>query len=397
MNTYLLKTMSFILFFSLSFIPSTYSVEPLTEEAQQAQAKAVMGGIYESFVKIIPYVYTTEYRSNAFEKKKEKAELLKNLTDLSQFFKSAQHADFFQRPGFRPSLETINNHIDETITSVEVNNHIFAQKRLNVLGALCVSCHSQLPKSVAKNAFGSEAVKEEKRERFESDFAYANYLYLIRRFDDSKKYFEKSIETTLAKSENDQRKDITASLKKILSIHTKIKFDYNSANMFVEKWSKESKLSSQDKKMVQRWSADLKAWKNFDPASVKSMSQFIEKYLSPLDWKKEVMFTGEDDVPFFIASGVLLNFFVENPESPMAPEILYWMYMAEKHMSQTYFFSLGDLYLKDCIRKYPASPFAKKCYNEYADSIESGFTGSSGTSLPIEERKELQKLKSLLK
>ncbi len=397
MKDYSIRILTLSLLWNVAYTPVAYTVESTVKENQQAQAKAVMGQVYDSFVKIIPYVYSTEYRSNAFEKKKEKAELLKNLTDLSQFFKSAQHAEFFQRPGFRPTLETINNHIDETIISVEVNNHIFAQKRLNVLGALCVSCHSQLPNSIAKNAFGQETLKQISRDSFESDFAYANYLFLVRQFDDSKKYFEKSIETILVKSENDQRKEITASLKKILSIYTKIKFDYNSANAFVEKWARDSRLSSQDKKMVQRWSSDLKAWKSFDPASVKSMSQFIEKNLSQLDWKKEIMFTGEDDVTFFIASGLLLNFLVENPESPMAPEILYWMYMAEKHMSQTYFFSLGDLYLKDCIRKYPASPFAKKCYNEYADSIESGFTGSSGTSIPLEERKELNKLKSMLK
>ncbi|MDO9181111.1 MAG: hypothetical protein Q7U04_01820, partial [Bacteriovorax sp.] len=66
-------------------------------------------------------------------------------------------------------------------------------------------------------------------------------------------------------------------------------------------------------------------------------------------------------------------------------------------MGQTYFFSLGDLYLKDCIRKYPASPYAKKCYQEYSDSIEAGYSGSSGTDIPASERRELLKLKSLLK
>jgi hypothetical protein len=127
------------------------------------------------------------------------------------------------------------------------------------------------------------------------------------------------------------------------------------------------------------------------------MPSFIEKNLSPLDMKKEIIFTGEEDVTLLISSGVLFNFLVENPDSALAPEILYWLSLAEHRMGQSYFFSLGDLYLKDCIRKYPSSPYAKKCYQEYADSIEAGYSGSSGTDIPAGEKRELNKLKSLLK
>lgn len=375
-------------------VPISFALE---QNDQQAQAKAVMGKVYDSYVKIIPYAYSTNYKFKEFgNNKNEKAELLKNLTDLSQFFKSAKHAEFFQRPGFRPSLETINNHLEETIISVESNNFTFSQKRLNVIGALCVSCHSQLPESIAKNAFGNE-ILQEKRERFESDFAYANYLYLVRRFSDSKAYFEKSINEALSKSQAASNRDIVAALEKMLAIDTKIKFDYIMAAAFLEKWGKDKRLSSSDLKKIQRWAADLKKWKGFDPSSIKSLPAFIAKYLSPLDIKKEIVFSGEDDVTFIISSGILLNYLVENPDTQLSPEILYWMSLAEKRMAQTYFFSLGDLYLKDCIRKYPSSPYAKKCYQEYANSIETGFTGSSGTDIPAEELKELKKLKNLLK
>jgi tetratricopeptide (TPR) repeat protein len=381
-----------------AFLIGTCSIGGNASEStdEQAQAKAVMGKVYDSYLKIIPYAYATNYKANDFGNKKEKEELLKNLTDLSQFFKNARHAEFFQRPGFRPSLETINNHLEETIMSVEANNYVFAQKRLNVIGALCVSCHSQLPESVSKNAFGSNIVKE-KRDRFESDFSYGNYLYLVRRFDEAKNYFEKAIEASLKTSDKAANQEVVTSLKKILSIDTKIKFNYKLAQAFIEKWGKDSRLTSNDKKMIQRWGENLKKWKGFDTASVKSIPKFIEKHLSPLDLKKDLIFTGEDDITFLISSGVLFNYLVENPDTKMAPEILYWMSLAENRMSSTYFFSLGDLYLKDCIKKYPTSPYAKKCYQVYADSIESGFTGSSGTDIPVEEKRELLKLKNLLK
>ena len=380
------------LFFQF-FTTQVFAADPPKE---QLQAKAVMSKVYESFVKIIPYVYSTNNKLSNSATRKDKDDLLKNLTDISQFFKNAKHAEVFQRPGFKPSLETINNHLEETILSVQSDNFLFAQKRLNVLGALCVSCHSQLPGSISKNAFGSD-IKEEKRDRFDSDFSYANYLFLVRHFDESRKYFEKTIESALGKTDSSSTMEVVSSLKKILSIDTKIKYDYKKVKAFIEKWKKDSRLSLNDKKMVQRWDDDLKSWKDFDPATVKSIPAFIEKYLSHLDLKKEIVFSGEADITFLITSGVLFNYLVENPDSQMAPEILYWMSMAEHRMGQTYFFSLGDLYLKDCIKKYPSSPYAKKCYQEYADSLEAGYTGSAGTDIPLEEKKELKKLKSFLK
>jgi hypothetical protein len=106
---------------------------------------------------------------------------------------------------------------------------------------------------------------------------------------------------------------------------------------------------------------------------------------------------GESDITLLVASGVLSKYITDNPLSPQAPEILYWLSLAERRLSSTYFFSLSDLYLKDCITLYPKSPYAKKCYQEYEDNITFGFSGSKGTDIPIEEKQELDRLKRALK
>lgn len=371
-------------------------MESSREEIEQEQAKAVMSNVYDSYTKLLPFIYSTNPQLSSPKLKQNKGDLIKNLTDLSETFKSAKHAEFFKRPGFRPSLETINNHLEETIISVQSGNTVFAQKRLNVLGALCVSCHSQIPQSVAKNAFGENVVKE-KREKFDSDLSYANYLYLVRRFDEARSYFDKAINDALDKNSRYSHPELLAALRSALSIDTKISFNYDKTEAFIKKWEGDKRLSNNDRKMLVRWRTDLGHWKNFKPSEVKSIPDFISKYLAKMDLKKELLFTGEDDVTLFVASGILQNFLVENPSSDLAPEILYWLSIVERRMSSTYFFSLGDLYLKDCIVKYPSSPYAKKCYQEYADSVEAGYSGSGGTDIPAEEKRELSRLKSLLK
>lgn len=381
----------FLVFFMAN---QSFAATDKTDEESKTQAKAVMGGVYETFLKIIPYVYTDGDSLIMLKKDaQKKEELLKNLNDLSVFFKSAKHVEYFQRPGFRPSLDTMNIHLAETINSVTNNHFSFAQKRLSALTSLCISCHSQLSSKGAENAF-SNLINKAKREEFESDYAFGNYLYLIRNFTESQKYLNLSIEGALKESKSHE---LYSSLRRTISIYTKISFDYQKAKAFTEKYSTEKQMPKLAKNMVSSWDAGLLKWKEFTPQKVTDIDAFIRTYLSPLEEVKEVTGEGDNDITLLIASGVLSKYLNDNPKSKNTPEILYWISVAERRLSNTYFFTISDLYLKDCIKKYSKSPFAKKCYNLYESNIEEGFMGSSGLDIPSSEKQELVKLKSFLK
>lgn len=366
---------------------------------ESAAARAVMNNVYDSFVKIIPYVYGDKSAIDSLKSSSAQKELIKNLTDISTAFKGARHVEYFQKPGFRPSLETINSHLDETISSIKSQNTIFAQSRLKAITALCVSCHSLLSESASKNAFG-EAINKEKRSRFESDYAFANYLFLVRRFTEATFYFEQTIKNHLDLNlSSDPQKDheLYSSLRRVLSIYTKITFNPDKSVAFLKKYHTNKNLGPQLKATITQWLASFDKWKRFDPHRVKSIHSFISKYLVPLESHKEKLFTGESDITLLIASGVLSKYIIDNPLSPLVPEILYWLAIAERRLSSTYFFSLSDLYLKDCITLYPKNPYAKKCYQEYVDNITFGFSGSKGTDIPVEEKREIDHLKTFLK
>lgn len=381
----------FLVFFMAN---QSFATTNKTEEEAKTQAKAVMGGVYETFLKIIPYVYTDGDSLIILKKDaQKKEELLKNLNDLSVFFKSAKHVEYFQRPGFRPSLDTMNIHLTETINSVANNHFSFAQKRLSALTSLCISCHSQLSSKGEENAF-STLINKAKREDFESDYAFGNYLYLIRNFTESEKYLNLSIEEALKKSKSHE---LYSSLRRTISIYTKISFDYQKGKAFAEKYSTDKQMPKLAKSMVSSWDAGLLKWKDFNPQQVTNIDAFIRTYLSPLEEVKEVTGEGDNDITLLVASGVLSKYLNDNPKSKNTPEILYWISVAERRLSNTYFFTISDLYLKDCIKKYSKSPFAKKCYNLYESNVEEGFMGSSGLDVPPSEKQELVKLKSFLK
>lgn len=371
----------------------------LLAETPKSEAKAIMDDVYDSFVKIAPYVYSDEKKLEALSNSPAlKTNLIKNLTDISDYFKSARHVEYFQRPGFRPSLETITHHMEDTINAVRGNNYIFAQKRLKAVTALCISCHSQLSEKGSENAFGN-AIKKVKKESFDSDFGYANYLFLVRRFSESEKYYDLAIEKALKEGAEKAATDeeLYPSLRRMISINTKIDFNPVKANLFIDKYYQNPALPQLAKNILSNWSLELKKWKKFNPKKVKSADSFIKKYLVPLEAKKGQTTSGENDITLLIASGVLSKHLNDYPKSPLAPEILYWLSIAERRLSNSYFFSLSDLYLKDCVKLYSKSKYARKCYDEYAENIEFGYSGSGGTDIPAEEKRELERLKAYLK
>jgi hypothetical protein len=377
----------------LSLNTANANTDAVTNDDSKVQAKAIMGGVYESFVKVIPYVYSDENNVELLKKDPaKKTELIKNLTDISEFFKSAKHVEYFQRPGFRPSLDTMNSHLVDTINSVQNDNFAFAQKRLNALTSLCVSCHSQLSAHGTANAFG-DAINKARREDFESDYAFGNYLYLVRRFDDSEIYLNLAIEKSLKESRSHE---LYSSLRRVISIHTKISFNYVKANDFVNKYKKDLRLPILAKTTLESWSKSLVPWKKFDSSKVDSIEQFIKTHLNPLEELKEQT-GGDNDIALLIASGVLSKYLNDHPQTPNAPLILYWLAIAERRLSSTYFFTLSDLYLKDCVRLYPKTSLAKKCYALYEENIQFGYSGSGGTDIPSDEKRELARMRALLK
>lgn len=59
--------------------------------------------------------------------------------------------------------------------------------------------------------------------------------------------------------------------------------------------------------------------------------------------------------------------------------------------------SLHDNYYENCIRKAPATKWAKICLAKYSDSIIMGYTGTAGTNVPKDVKKRLDELRKIIK
>jgi hypothetical protein len=146
------------------------------------------------------------------------------------------------------------------------------------------------------------------------------------------------------------------------------------------------------------WKRRLLIWKDEKLLSGLSneseLKDFIKRRLLPLKRKGE--YKDEFKVDLLFASGIISTYFFENQNSPSAPEIGLWLGWMEKRLKKDEFMSSGDLFLKQCIRKYSKHPVAKECLEEYRESVEFDFTGSGGTSVPKEIARELEELEKLV-
>lgn len=382
----------------LSLLSFSLLILMISSRAEFKSTKEAMNEIFSTFVSLIPYA-SNEMRFN--DPKAEeyiKAKLLK----LKTAFKSAKHLKKINTPGFQPSFEIVTEHLEQTYENFSTHNKAFARTRLKETTEMCISCHTQLPKSTSNTFRRFDTVK---RDQFYNDYEYADYLFLVRKYTSAIRQYEKEIESRLAKnkalksiqnSKHSRYLDFTIekSLKRILTIHTKVFYNPKKALANLEKYQNNPDLPANLKNTVKDWVVDLKRWVKdpFDGSikSEKGLDEFVKKHL--LENEVET-----SDVDYLIGAGALYHYVNKNPVSPSVPKVLFWLGKIDNELEHSYFYSLSEIYLKNCIKNYPKSSYAKKCYNQYKEIIETGFTGTSGTHIPADEQEMLNKLKSYLR
>jgi hypothetical protein len=135
---------------------------------------------------------------------------------------------------------------------------------------------------------------------------------------------------------------------------------------------------------------------HFTAQQTGELRRYAEKSLS-----EELSGTFSFDIPkreleYLKVSSILYEFLNENPESPLKPDILYWLSFCESKFSQQAFYSLPELYLKQCVLEFPKNPVAKQCLREYQNLVTMAYSGSSGTHIPEDVSKEIKTMQKLV-
>ncbi|WPU65908.1 hypothetical protein [Peredibacter starrii] len=348
-----------------------------------------MNKAFLALTDLIPFITD---RDKFMDKKNEEV-ITAKIAELQTAFKNAKHDSLLKEDIFAPSYALVNEHLEDSLQAYKSGKKDYAHWRLQETTSLCLDCHTRMPPSHPSSFQNGELSIDSSK--FTDSYNLGIAQLIVRRYVDAKQSFTRNIDDKLIKKDF---KDLILPFKQVLLIEAKVQKDPANLEKFLESYSIKKDIPEEVRTELKIWTRRAKHWKGSKYLSGltndKEVRAFISKELIPL--KKQNSSIENFDVDLLFSSGLLSNFIFENPNSSLAPEISYWIGWSEKYLKREQFFGSGDLFLKQCIKKYYKSPVAKQCLDEYRESIMFDFSGSSGTNIPEDVQKELNNLEKMI-
>lgn len=370
-----------ILFVSLSTLAADKAEKP-------KHVQPTMHKLFSKIQELVPYVVDEE----KFNDPKNEKFIADSLKEMKKLAKDASHAEELKTTTFKISRKVLEDHFADIERVFKVGNKNFARWELGSTVPLCMSCHTQAP-SASRNWDVVDITRGNL-----NDYQKAELLFMGRDFDDALNYYD-----VVISGYPDNKipvNQVEKSLERKVVIFSRVKRDFTGGVKSLEKSLKNKKLPEAFVKNVNAWIGLFRIQnKNGFPNPKKSNDRDIQKYV-----QKELKRGLWDDmtdarnttnprlVKNLTVSGVLYEYLNTHPETKIKPDILLWLAMCDRKFQETLFYSLADMYLKECINEFPTHPTAKKCFDEYKDNTIISYSGSGGVNLPDDVKKELKDL-----
>lgn len=137
--------------------------------------------------------------------------------------------------------------------------------------------------------------------------------------------------------------------------------------------------------------AKLKAFK----ASFADIQGYVNTYILP-HAGEPIVVAEKDKVSYLWMRGVLHEYIQSHPEDSRMPDLLYWLAISDRVLDYNFYYSLADMYLRECIVRYPTTDAAELCFSEYERYVEFAYSGSSGEHVPAEIQDEVLRLREII-
>lgn len=348
----------------------------------KADVRPHMDQMLQEIFNLKPFIVSEEgYRDPKNAPLIEKS--LQNMVALSE---KISHEGKIRESGFAVSSQAMTKQLKEAEIVYRVGSKDYSLWMLRSTLGTCMSCHTQLPSSSTKFEFMN-------KEKFLTrPFDEAEFLFIVRNFDKASPVYEDLLSTYPQKDSSVEH--VEQALSRLTYYYVRVKRDLDGFLLVLNKGLKNEKLPNFLKERMQGLQAATKNIKSqpypeFTEKQAQELRRFVEKNL-----KKELAgdfdLTPERDISYLRISSVLYKYLDQYPQTKLKPEILYWLSFCERRYQEKAFYSLPELYLKQCLQEYPKSKIAPSCLKEYTQLIEIAYTGSSGTHIPSDIEKELE-------
>ena len=290
------------------------------------------------------------------------------------------------------SMKTLKSHLQSTKSALKNGNIRYAQGLLKSATSLCSGCHILDSKERVDQSNKTKA-------QFFNSSDLADFYFITRNYRSALETYKDQIQ--LGKKIRWGSSEYLA-IKNSLMIYLQVDRDTNSAYAFLKDILKNTPTDDGVKSEIHHW---LNGINQIDEREIpKTASSFsnIKKQMNEVIFfnNEEQLYhlLQEDQYPIALWLRGLINEYIKNNTSAKKemPVLLFWLASIDRSIEFDLYYSLADLYLKQCILEYTKDPYAEKCYALYEDYSYFSSTGSAGRHLSEELKAELKQLRQVL-
>ncbi|MCC6277555.1 MAG: hypothetical protein IT289_06550 [Oligoflexia bacterium] len=351
--------------------------------------KPIMNDIGETVYRLLPYVVN----EGRFVDPKNDPELRVLLKKLSENVEKAKHAVQVGVEPFVYSRDVLRGHVREVNRVFTHGNKSYARWMLQSMFNICSSCHTQL------GTESSWARALEPNTKWASDFDQAEFFFATRDYSKAFELYDKMIRgypgnklTTL---------QLETAFERQAAYFVKVKRTPQNGVDYMAKLQTASQVPEFLQNNAKAWAGLFRDWSKEKPVDLRAMNEaqfrkYVEEQLAPGLWDKLIDASEPRVITYLKVSTVLGDYLQTHPNTKLKAQIFLWLARCDRALNNNFFYSLADIYLRECIMRFSDSPVAVKCYEEYETSTMAAYSGSAGSFVPDEVNRELKRLKALV-
>lgn len=354
-------------------------------EIDRAKARAEMRMIYSSMQVLLPL----SVDDAAFRDSSNKSRIREALKVLAE--RADQVAGHVGRGDRR--IEYLGGSLaresKESLRRFDAGQLDDAQFYVRELTSFCVACHSGLP-SPADSPLSRDFVSEKTLRNLPLP-QRADLQVATRRFDDALTTLESVFASPLV-----HPAELLDPLIRYLTVAIRVKHDLDRPRPVLAKLASRPDVWTNLRSDLVRWQQTLD---RYAEAPVENPS--LDSARALIDEANQIMEYPTDRkglVHYLLASSQLLRYLEarSNATDRDAAEAYYLLGLIESRTSLDYFVSEADFYLETAIRMAPRDPVGAEAFRLLEEEAEIGWSGSGGSHMPDDVRKNLESLRSLV-
>jgi hypothetical protein len=342
--------------------------------------------------KLLPFVYDRE----AFQDPANKATISKQLKSFAQaahHIKPETGTKFIEDDLLLEySLNSLTDDLNRASHSFDLGQLEYSRSVAKASLSHCFQCHS-----VTQAGSSSTWDLDQLQSLNLAPLEKADLLVATRKYDKALSYMESQLSSPefLKNYAFDFESLLRRYLALIIRVENAPRRALRELNKILDRGDTPHYIAEQ----ADGWRQSLKAWQKEKPQPTKTAKQLfdqVEKHFKKAESIQHFEKDHAGDVEYLRATAQLHEGMKLLKSHADQSHALYLLGRAYEVLDELGSWNLHETYYEACIDKDPKTAMAKRCYSRLEASLYMGYSGSSGTHLPNEERERLKRLKDKL-